>query len=105
VPACILVESLDGKSLHRTRARAQRLVDAKTHVWTGPHAVREIKATPQQRHSASSDYARFLLPAFNFAYPDNLTCMDALFQSAMRYPVKMAKDQRSNPYAEYVDVF
>lgn len=32
-------------------------------------------------------------------YPEQLTCMAEAFQRCMRYPVELAKDQRSWPYS------
>lgn len=32
-------------------------------------------------------------------YPGQLTCMEEAFQRCMRYPVELAKDQRSWPYS------
>lgn len=100
----ILVVTLDEKQVHRTRARAQRLVDQGTHRWDGPAMVREVLRPEKAQSFTLSDPARFLLPSFQFAYPDNLPNLDDTFQRALRYPVELAKDQRS-PWADWTDLF
>lgn len=103
MPNNIRIETLDGKTVHRDRCRAQRLVENGTHRWEGPRLVKEIVPEATKVESFRH-YARFLLPVFDVSYPPNLRNLDPSFQSAMRYPVDLAKDQRSD-FTDWGDWF
>jgi hypothetical protein len=66
----IAVLKLDGKTLHRSRCRAQRLVDAGDHIWIGPRTVRQV-VPPKQAAAFVDRIVERTAPRFdpNYFYP------------------------------------
>lgn len=83
----ITVITLDGKNLARTRVRAQRLVDAGSHVWIGDRTVREL--IPAKKALALADRIVYReSPVFdpNYFYPDHSPHPE-LFGLPFNYPL------------------
>lgn len=83
--AKIVILTLDGKSAHKPRARAQRLVDSGTHVWIGPKTIREIKqaASVPTIHDRVRFEPTFF---FDYAYP-NADAHPELLDLPFTYPL------------------
>lgn len=63
----INVITTEGKTLTRTRVRAQRLVDAGTHRWKDRRTVEEL--VPESSHRDPCRFFVTVQPVFEYDYP------------------------------------
>ncbi len=65
------VITLDGKNLSRTRARAERMIAAGTHLQTGPRTIREVILAREAPATALDRVVHREAPIFdpNYFYP------------------------------------